>query len=509
VTWTEYLYDISSFAGQTIHIAIQSTSANANAAWFDDFLITMALGVTVIEPNGGEQWEIGRQNDIRWSASGLSQVNIDYSYDGGTTWSEVVHSTVNDGQHTWSIPNTPSNNCLVSVSSTDGAISDISDAPFSIFLTPIRYTRIEFYENVSANASNPENLIDAGSAGRFKLRIINELTSNILTGYATIRTQDSYVTITDSTATYNNVIAGDSSWSVDEFEIWTDSSTPAGRSIEFTLVVEQQLTPTGPWYSMFSFPVQPLVVGMVLMDDDANPDSNGDNDGIVEQGESVEVIPLIDNVFDEALYEVQGTLTSPHTFIDVWDEHIGASGTVYATYRYNVQSNQAQPVDVGTTNIQPEADFVFDCASLDTNEIQFNLLVTSYLGGASGSNWDLDGVKMMFGSTLTLESAPVVSVDTPSRIPLGFSLRQNYPNPFNATSTIRYNLARATHVRIIVFDVEGHEIERLVDASLEPGAYQITWNGEDSSGRDVPSGIYIARMLTPEFTKSIKMILLK
>jgi flagellar hook assembly protein FlgD len=62
---------------------------------------------------------------------------------------------------------------------------------------------------------------------------------------------------------------------------------------------------------------------------------------------------------------------------------------------------------------------------------------------------------------------------------------------------------------MVVYDIVGREIVRLIDSRVEPGYHQVTWNGRDKVGREVPTGIYIARILTPQYTKSIKMVLLK
>ena len=55
----------------------------------------------------------------------------------------------------------------------------------------------------------------------------------------------------------------------------------------------------------------------------------------------------------------------------------------------------------------------------------------------------------------------------------------------------------------------GREVVRLEDGRLEAGYHSLTWNGSDARGREVPTGMYIARLVTPEYTKSIKMVLLK
>ncbi|MFB0516682.1 MAG: T9SS type A sorting domain-containing protein, partial [Candidatus Neomarinimicrobiota bacterium] len=96
-----------------------------------------------------------------------------------------------------------------------------------------------------------------------------------------------------------------------------------------------------------------------------------------------------------------------------------------------------------------------------------------------------------------------------SQPPISYYLFPVYPNPFNPVSTILYELPRASEVSLIVYDILGREVARLVDGHTEPGYHQVKWNGRDKNGTELPSGIYIARLVTPEYTKSIKMVLLK
>jgi hypothetical protein len=107
-------------------------------------------------------------------------------------------------------------------------------------------------------------------------------------------------------------------------------------------------------------------------------------------------------------------------------------------------------------------------------------------------------------------SGRVTAVDwQPTNTVAGFRLHQNYPNPFNPVSTIRYDLPQGSDVSLVVFDILGREVIRLVDSFMEPGYHHVQWDGRDAGGRQVPSGIYIARLVTPEYSKSIKMVLLK
>jgi Leucine-rich repeat (LRR) protein len=93
--------------------------------------------ITVISPNGGESWEEYSSQAITWTSSGgVGNVNVDYSTDGGSSWTAITVSTANDGSCPWTPYPPTSATCLVRVSETDGSPADTSDALFSIIPRP-------------------------------------------------------------------------------------------------------------------------------------------------------------------------------------------------------------------------------------------------------------------------------------------------------------------------------------------------------------------------------------
>ncbi len=97
-----------------------------------------------------------------------------------------------------------------------------------------------------------------------------------------------------------------------------------------------------------------------------------------------------------------------------------------------------------------------------------------------------------------------LSVDETSKLPRDLSLYQNYPNPFNPRTTIRYAIARQSHVRLSVYDLLGREIALLVDRDQSPGTREVHW---DAAG--VASGLYFYRVQTREFIQTRKMVLMR
>ncbi|UCH62481.1 MAG: VCBS repeat-containing protein [Fidelibacterota bacterium] len=101
------------------------------------------------------------------------------------------------------------------------------------------------------------------------------------------------------------------------------------------------------------------------------------------------------------------------------------------------------------------------------------------------------------------------AVSDQDALPTEFALHQNHPNPFNPATTLRFDLPEAGNVSILVYDLMGHNIARLVARRMEPGYHAVTWDGLDKAGRQVSAGVYIARMESARYTKTIKMLFLK
>jgi len=111
----------------------------------------------------------------------------------------------------------------------------------------------------------------------------------------------------------------------------------------------------------------------------------------------------------------------------------------------------------------------------------------------------------------TNEMGLVTSVENKyySEVPNWFALYSNYPNPFNSTTSIRYDLQQFSKVSLIIYDLLGQEIIQLVNKYENPGSYVVHWDGKDSSGKELSSGLYLYRLETNYLKLTKRMILLK
>jgi hypothetical protein len=93
--------------------------------------------------------------------------------------------------------------------------------------------------------------------------------------------------------------------------------------------------------------------------------------------------------------------------------------------------------------------------------------------------------------------------------PTTLKLDQNYPNPFNPTTTILFDLPAYGQVEIAVFNTLGQKVTTLVNEVRAPGSYRVTWDGKNSSGLNVSSGVYIYRIQAGTSSRVQKMVLMR
>ena len=117
--------------------------------------------------------------------------------------------------------------------------------------------------------------------------------------------------------------------------------------------------------------------------------------------------------------------------------------------------------------------------------------------------WNLDDIEIW-----AFEIDPLSDVVT-DRLPARTGIRAVWPNPFNPTVTIDYHLKRAGPAKLSVYDVRGRLVTTLVDDLLPVGAHTTRWEGTDSAGRRMSSGIYFLRLETERSTSCRKLILAK
>jgi hypothetical protein len=179
------------------------------------FTITGSGGtesITVDVPNGGQDWQIGSQHNIVWHTQNYSgPVKIEYSTDGGASYTVIESSYSGSPSYVWTIPNSPSTSCAVKISDpTDATPFDISNAVFTIS---------------AGGAGTPTITVDVPNGGEdWKEGSVHYIVWHTLNYTGPVNIEYS----TDGGASYNAI---ESSYTGSSSYAWTVPTTPSANCV--------------------------------------------------------------------------------------------------------------------------------------------------------------------------------------------------------------------------------------------------------------------------------------
>ena len=144
--------------------------------------------------------------------------------------------------------------------------------------------------------------------------------------------------------------------------------------------------------------------------------------------------------------------------------------------------------DVGLklTNIAPEGTYM--------------LKMQSYVLPANTQTSIVDTLLYQFNVPLIYHvnqqeySSSSVNIAHAYNLPSKTQLYQNYPNPFNPNTSIQFDLADEGYIELDVYNSFGQLISKLLNQNMKAGHYSIKWDGTDSSGKSIKSGIYFYKL---------------
>jgi hypothetical protein len=149
----------------------------------------------------------------------------------------------------------------------------------------------------------------------------------------------------------------------------------------------------------------------------------------------------------------------------------------------------------------------FDNIKVNSSTVNTNGYIGDYINISAHNNrirpmWtDNFGYRVM---TAIIDTFIIGIKPISNKIADAFYLYQNYPNPFNPTTKIKFDVSENSHVALTLFDLLGKETAKLVNERLEAGSYEIEFDAGN-----FPSGVYFYRLTAGDFSRTMKMVLLK
>jgi hypothetical protein len=170
-------------------------------------------------------------------------------------------------------------------------------------------------------------------------------------------------------------------------------------------------------------------------------------------------------------------------------------------------------LNILTFNTSGFYSFVGSTTPYRIGRIKFNITTPFYADTLKFRNTPsatptvvLDSLTPLVYNTTFATANPVITgiAGNTTELPKEFQLYQNYPNPFNPVTSIKFDIPKSSFVKMKIYDVLGKEIADLVNMDMQAGRYEVNWNGTENA-----SGIYFYKIETKDFTKVMKMVLIK
>ena len=293
---------------------------------------------------------------------------------------------------------------------------------------------------------------------------------------------------------------------------WPDLTDGQGPSLELYQVSLENMAASSwrssyaaggtPGKSSSSVLLKGIVINEFLTDNETvNSDETGDYDDWIELYNSTESpaniggLYLTDNLdlprkFRIAHADSRLTTIPPKGYLLFWADGQTDQGIMHLNFKLDRTGEQ-----LGLIQLSDDDTIFID--SLSFGRQSADVSYGRYYDGAS--EWD-------YFTTPTPLSSNQLMTDIREDQPLPdmYFLSQNYPNPFNPVTTIKYQLPMASEVQIAIYNILGQKVATLVSGRQKPGYYKITWDG-----RGFASGLYFYRITTPNFVRTMKMVLIK
>ncbi len=176
-----------------------------------------------------------------------------------------------------------------------------------------------------------------------------------------------------------------------------------------------------------------------------------------------------------------------------WDSHPEAD--YFLLYRRNATYGTAWESPITVTGNEYTDTEVWIYPLGDENDYVYRLHAHSSTYGTSDSTAHVHVIGQQFEKN---------AGEFTKSIPKEFGLSANYPNPFNPVTTIKYQLPKASHVALKIYNILGQEVAKLVHTNMPAGFHSVKWDAFKAA-----SGTYIYRITAGDFTAVKKMVVIK
>ncbi len=561
--WTEIISSVSASTGSYSWTIPDDPSTNClvKITNISDTLITdesnnsftlrLPSSVMVISPNGTENWTAGNVETITWAKAYVDSVKIEYSTDGGSSWTNIVSSiSASLLSYSWTIPNTPSSTCLVKITDTsDALVTDQSNGNFTIlpppsvtvtypnggeeFIGNISYNILWTYTNVANvrieyslnSGSNWTTITEtAASAGSYSWTVPDISLSTCLvkitdTSDASVTDQSNSTFTISENGVWGDIDNNDNVDVVDALKISTYEIEPLNEALA---PIEIYILRRGDVDASSQINI---VDALICASYELNPDNPnlpprvGNSIALVAKASpfvstlsKYRAIPSIDvHPAENGEYSIATSIRTDNPEVTIgaasirikWDANKYHYRGLDSTQENLVINNKlAHTGELLMARIEVNGENPFDFPLIRLQPYGENVsdyLTFEILNASAAESFE----------TPYTENGLSIRASIGNSVPTHFELKQNIPNPFNPSTSIHFAVSKPAHIQLFVYNIQGQKIKTLVDRFEKAGVYKVVWDATDENGDLVGSGIYIYQLSTTDFRAQKSMLLLR
>jgi hypothetical protein len=239
-------------------------------------------------------------------------------------------------------------------------------------------------------------------------------------------------------------------------------------------------------------------LGIDLNVDGVNPNDAGDGD---TGANNLQNFPVLTSAIGGSKIKIQGTLNStPNTSFRL--EFFSNPDCDQSAHGEGERFLGSKKV---TTDGSGNANFK---ASFDSKVAPGQLITATATDPSNNASEFSQCIAVAVSSsqaaTAKADQNEIEAAQENTGIPEDFALFQNYPNPFNPETEIRFQLPKAGHVVMKIYNLLGEEIRTLVDEQREAGYHTVRWDGKDKNGKPVASGVYLYQLRASDTSTGLR-----
>ena len=537
-TWKKYSVDLSAYAGTTVYLAVQCVSPSGYALLLDDFICTPNNKpiITAIQNQS-----INEDSFLEFTLSAFDKDDEDLNYSVLSSSPEILPQI--DANILTLTPETNWNGSSdITISCSDNFQSDttkftlsvnpVNDAPGEFnLLSPTDQSTI--HDTLTELMWNPSYDCDKNDIVKYTVYYGKTIASINTIDVDTCTSLQLASTFLDNNTYYWKTVARDLNGVTREntggyhsFKVNYGNDTPSSPTpLTPDSVVVLNLSPQFIWNSSFDpDPDDSVFYKLILWNENSIDSVICDTNALTFQ----------DSLEDNSEYSWE---------ISAFDNHGSSSNSIETKFWINLfpeapaifstlspknhevltesfvhlswqKAHDPDPLDQVSYTLRYKSTHQ---DSSVWHEIETGLDTSLNLELALSNRYEWQVIASdELGFEIASDSSKIMSFDvgyiseiSQNSIPEEFTLKQNFPNPFNPTTRLQYGLPETSNVKFIIFNVMGRKIKEWSIPNQTPGWYEIVWDGTDTQGNTISTGIYIYTLSANNYIETKKMIFMK